>query len=221
MEFSRPKYWIGQPFPFPGYLPNPWIKPWSPTLQADSLPAEPYRTPKNTGVGSLSLFQGIFQNPGIEPGSPACWHYSLQASVTWAAATSLRPEQAWVPWLACLGAEGRGKDVSQWTLLHGPGVSASLCTSPPDPGGSSCRLHLLYPKDVEPLGWKSFGKFPGLHVSGWWGSHIQLPSLGSAHLWWKHPPQSGVAGIPGHRGKEGRRNETQALGVSSSSFHSK
>ena len=29
-------------------------------LQADSLPAEPPGKPKNTGVGSLSLLQGIF-----------------------------------------------------------------------------------------------------------------------------------------------------------------
>ena len=32
----------------------------SPALQADSLPAEPQEKPKNTGVDSLSLFQGIF-----------------------------------------------------------------------------------------------------------------------------------------------------------------
>ena len=32
----------------------------SPTLQADSLPAELPGKPKNTGVGSLSLLQGIF-----------------------------------------------------------------------------------------------------------------------------------------------------------------
>ena len=41
-------------------LPNPGIKPRSPTLQADSLPSEPQRKPKNTGVGGLSLLQGIF-----------------------------------------------------------------------------------------------------------------------------------------------------------------
>ena len=46
MEFSRPEYWNGQPFPSPGYLPNPGIKPRSPTLQADSLPAEPKRSPR-------------------------------------------------------------------------------------------------------------------------------------------------------------------------------
>ena len=36
------------------------IEPRSPTLQADSLPAEPQEKPKNTGVGSLSLLQQIF-----------------------------------------------------------------------------------------------------------------------------------------------------------------
>ena len=60
MEFSRPEYWSGQPFTSPGDLPNPGIKPRSPILQADSLPAETPGKPKNTGVGSLSLLQGIF-----------------------------------------------------------------------------------------------------------------------------------------------------------------
>ena len=36
-------------------LPNPGIEPRSPSLQVDSLPAEPQGKPKNTGVGSLSL----------------------------------------------------------------------------------------------------------------------------------------------------------------------
>ena len=34
--------WVAIPlFPSPGDLPNPGIKPWSPALQADSLPSEP------------------------------------------------------------------------------------------------------------------------------------------------------------------------------------
>ena len=41
MEFSRPEYWSGLPFPSPRDLPNPGIKRRSPALQADSLPAEP------------------------------------------------------------------------------------------------------------------------------------------------------------------------------------
>ena len=35
-------------------------KPRSPTLQADSLPAEPQGKPKNTGVRGLSLLQRVF-----------------------------------------------------------------------------------------------------------------------------------------------------------------
>ena len=41
MEFSRQEYWGGLPFPSPGELSDPGIKPRSPTLQADSLPSEP------------------------------------------------------------------------------------------------------------------------------------------------------------------------------------
>ena len=50
--------WVA--FPSPGDLPNPGIKPRTPALQADSLPAEPQGKPKNTGVGSLSLLQRMF-----------------------------------------------------------------------------------------------------------------------------------------------------------------
>ena len=46
---------VGSVCPSPGDLPNPGIKPRSPELQGDSLPAEPPGRPKNTGVGSLSL----------------------------------------------------------------------------------------------------------------------------------------------------------------------
>jgi len=38
--FSRQEYWNGLPFPSPGDLPDPGIKPGSPELQADSLPTE-------------------------------------------------------------------------------------------------------------------------------------------------------------------------------------
>ena len=41
MGFSRQVYWSGLPFPSPGDLPDPGIKPESPALQADALPSEP------------------------------------------------------------------------------------------------------------------------------------------------------------------------------------
>ena len=41
-------------------------------MQADSLPPEPQRRPKNIGLGSLTLLQWIrIPDPGIELGSPA------------------------------------------------------------------------------------------------------------------------------------------------------
>ena len=40
MEFFKQDYWSGLPFPSPEDLPDPGIEPWSPTLQADSLPFE-------------------------------------------------------------------------------------------------------------------------------------------------------------------------------------
>ena len=39
--FSRQEYWHGLPFPSPGDLPHPGIKPRPSALQADSLPSEP------------------------------------------------------------------------------------------------------------------------------------------------------------------------------------
>ena len=68
----RQEYWSGLPCPPPGDLPNPGIEPRSPALQADSLPAEPQGKPKNTGVGSHSLLQGIFLTQGSNPGLPHC-----------------------------------------------------------------------------------------------------------------------------------------------------
>ena len=41
MEFSRQESWSGLPFPSPGDLPVPRIKPGSPALQADSLLSKP------------------------------------------------------------------------------------------------------------------------------------------------------------------------------------
>ena len=59
--------WIA--FPVSWRSSQPRDQPRSPTLQADSLPAEPQRKPKSTGVGSLSILQQIFltqeSNQGI------------------------------------------------------------------------------------------------------------------------------------------------------------
>ena len=41
MGFSRQEYWSGLPFPSPGNLPDPGIKPGSLKLWADALTSEP------------------------------------------------------------------------------------------------------------------------------------------------------------------------------------
>ena len=41
VKFSRQEYWSGLPFPSPGNLRHPGIKPGSPASQADSLLSEP------------------------------------------------------------------------------------------------------------------------------------------------------------------------------------
>ena len=50
--------WVAMPSS--GDLPNLGMEPRSPALRADSLPCEPPVKPKNTGVGTQSLLQGIF-----------------------------------------------------------------------------------------------------------------------------------------------------------------
>ena len=83
MEFSRPGYWSGQPFPSAGDLPNPGMKSRSCALQADSLPSElqgsprilewvayPFSStsshPRNQTRGRWILYQLSYQgNPAI------------------------------------------------------------------------------------------------------------------------------------------------------------
>ena len=70
--------WVA--FPSPGDLPNPGIETGSPTLQADSLPAEPQGKPKNTGVGSLFLLQQIFLTQESNLGLLHCRQILYQVS---------------------------------------------------------------------------------------------------------------------------------------------
>ena len=55
MEFSRQEYWNGLPCPSPGDLPYQGIKPRSPSLQADCLPAE---LPGNPHISYTSIQNG-------------------------------------------------------------------------------------------------------------------------------------------------------------------
>ena len=80
MEFSRQGYWNGLPFLSPGDLPNPGIEPRSPTFLGDSLLPKSHGKPKNTGVGSLPLLQGIFLTQESSQGLLHCRQILYQLS---------------------------------------------------------------------------------------------------------------------------------------------
>ena len=66
------------PFPSPGDLPNPGIEPRSPTLQADSLPAEPrYHWANNFIEYQFSYKLGIT----VPSSSGGYMYYSVRMSV--------------------------------------------------------------------------------------------------------------------------------------------
>ena len=76
--------------PSPGDLTNPGIKPRSPPFQVGSLPAEPPGKPKNTGVGSSSLLQQIFQTKESNHGLLHC-RWILYSWATWDCADHNKP----------------------------------------------------------------------------------------------------------------------------------
>ena len=59
MEFSRQEFWSGLPFPSPGALPNPGIKPASPTLAGRFFTTEP--------PGKPTLHLQLLRNTGCIP----------------------------------------------------------------------------------------------------------------------------------------------------------
>ena len=82
--------WVAVPSSWGSSQPWAWLR--SPTLWTNSLLTEPPGKPKNTGVGSLSLLQGIFPTQGSNPGLPHytqfLYHLSHQGSpkiLEWAA----------------------------------------------------------------------------------------------------------------------------------------
>ena len=82
--FSRQESWSGLPFPSPGDLPNPGIKPWSPVLQEDSLPTEvpgkPHRCilPLTHEVVHITHVQLLYVNHSPKTG---LWLYRREVAV--------------------------------------------------------------------------------------------------------------------------------------------
>ena len=66
VEFSCQEHWSGLPFPSPGDLHNPGIKPGSPALQADSLLSEPPGNQRLLAVQTEGRLGG-FSHPSTGP----------------------------------------------------------------------------------------------------------------------------------------------------------
>ena len=81
MEFSRPEYWSGSPFPLPGNLPNPRIKPRSPALRAIYTSCA-IREAQEYWSGSPIPSPADLPNLGIQPGSPALQVDSLPTELS-------------------------------------------------------------------------------------------------------------------------------------------
>ena len=70
---SRPEYWSCSLSLLQGIFPTlAGIEPRYPTLQTDSLPAEPQGKHKNMGVGSLSLLSQVFTTQELNWGLLHC-----------------------------------------------------------------------------------------------------------------------------------------------------
>ena len=104
MGFSRQEYWSGLPFPSPGDLPDPGIKPGSPALQADSLPSEPPGKSRSirTHMQKLLKYKWHYLPEGL-PGSLVVKYPPAKAGVS-----------GWTP--GSLG-EGNGNPL-QYTCLE-------------------------------------------------------------------------------------------------------
>ena len=95
MGFPRQESWSGSPFPSPGYLPDPGIKPGSSAWQADSLPSEPPgKRPKtfrqffllwNTQMWETHRNNGKLQGPPLHVA-----HSGYQSGFAWDAMITVK-----------------------------------------------------------------------------------------------------------------------------------
>ena len=149
MGFSRQEYWSGLPFPSPGDLPDPGIKPGSPALQADSLPPELPRKLLCTCICVYICAYEYMLVLGALP--PTCLGVSgalrpataeEEDSVWWLNA----PEVLWLPGTHSVRAPpflSQRTDGLNW-LIHYPLVTVAFhiprVCSESGPGSHYCRL---------------------------------------------------------------------------------
>ena len=97
MGFSRQKCWSVLSFSFPGDLPNPGIKLWSPTLQADSVLSEPPGKPFESGVFVSCCLLALPYASSVDPQSQTFWRLVFLVQYPWTKESSvgLRPRSPW------------------------------------------------------------------------------------------------------------------------------
>ena len=88
MEFSRPEYLSGQPFPSLGDIPNPCIKPKSPALQRILYQLIHKGSPRILEWVYPISFSADLPDLGIEPGSPTLQADSLPTELLGTQASS-------------------------------------------------------------------------------------------------------------------------------------
>ena len=93
MGFSRPEYWSALPFPSPGDLPDPGLKPTSPALEVDSLPPE-------------------------SPGKPSSFHYTC-CFFPWTFITFVFPVLDWPHFMPL----NQGNDILFYSVKNGKQLS--------------------------------------------------------------------------------------------------
>ena len=171
MEFSSPGHWSAQLFPSPGGLPSPGIEPRSPTLQADSLPAEP-----PTGEGTKTLSRGAGEGGRQPPCQP-------QGCLAFLPAHGYRPGGG-------PSASGRSPDAfvdtaAQVSFYSDKGQGCPVRGTAPGPGqGTLYRPWLCWCKS-----------WPGCRgLAGWGWIHTGRSSLHPAPGGGPGPPWSAEAG---------------------------
>ena len=127
--FFRKGYWSGLPFPSPGDLADPGIKPRSSALQTDALPSEPPGRPRWPFSHRLKHLQRIW---AAEDGGKREYSYTLSEGVNWCrnyqkqqggSLSAKHPENTW-PDNPRSGLRSRKK--SEFTVTHAPLFSGKL-----------------------------------------------------------------------------------------------
>ena len=78
MGFPRREYWSGLPFPSPGDLPNPGIKPMSPTLAGGFFTSLRVAKSENTHKVSFSMYcQALFLFESVHSPTSSVWVLSF------------------------------------------------------------------------------------------------------------------------------------------------